>query len=304
MDSFQCTTSNTATGVFHLTFRDRTTTALAWNANAAVVKAALEALFTVGTVEVVYSVGATACTDASTLPAFTAAAATAGVTDNSANKDAVVVVSSNGAGTYTVAVTSGGTGYVNGNTIVILGSKLGGVDTTNDCTLTVTGAGTCAVKALGTNTNCAAAKTSATCTPASTAGGVTGAGNVCEFTAVGNNVLVSAELVVTGAAKAANTVSVTFLTETGGSTFVDLYTRAVSLAPPAMKFVATTAITKVSGAHTPSTREASVCSDRGTCMEILGKCTCLPGYSSSDGTGKNKRGNRGECSFHDKYYVG
>ena len=42
--------------------------------------------------------------------------------------------------------------------------------------------GTCAVKAAGTNANCAAATTSATCTTASTAGGVTGAGNKCVFT--------------------------------------------------------------------------------------------------------------------------
>ena len=75
-----------------------------------------------------------------TAPAtLTATAATAGVTDNSANSDAVVVINNNGAGIYTLAVTNGGTGYVDGNTIVILGSKLGGIDTINDCTLTVTG---------------------------------------------------------------------------------------------------------------------------------------------------------------------
>jgi hypothetical protein len=44
---------------------------------------------------------------------------------------------------------------------------------------------TCAVKAGGTNANCAAATASTTaCTAASTANGVTGADNACVFTAI------------------------------------------------------------------------------------------------------------------------
>jgi hypothetical protein len=45
----------------------------------------------------------------------------------------------NTAGTYSVAVTQAGTGYADSDTVIIKGSSLGGVDTTNDATITVTG---------------------------------------------------------------------------------------------------------------------------------------------------------------------
>ena len=45
----------------------------------------------------------------------------------------------NTAGVYSVAVTQAGTGYATSDTIVIKGSNIGGVDTTNDATITVTG---------------------------------------------------------------------------------------------------------------------------------------------------------------------
>ena len=44
----------------------------------------------------------------------------------------------NTAGTYGVAITTAGTGYANSDTILIKGSNLGGVDSTNDATITVT----------------------------------------------------------------------------------------------------------------------------------------------------------------------
>jgi len=46
---------------------------------------------------------------------------------------------SNVAGTYTVAITQAGTGYADSDTILIKGSLIGGVDGTNDATITVTG---------------------------------------------------------------------------------------------------------------------------------------------------------------------
>ena len=45
----------------------------------------------------------------------------------------------NTAGTYGVTVTQAGSGYANSDTILIKGSDLGGVDTVNDATITVTG---------------------------------------------------------------------------------------------------------------------------------------------------------------------
>ena len=45
----------------------------------------------------------------------------------------------NTAGTYSVAVTQAGTGYADSDTVIIKGSSLGGVDTTNDATITITG---------------------------------------------------------------------------------------------------------------------------------------------------------------------
>ena len=45
----------------------------------------------------------------------------------------------NTAGTYSVAITQAGAGYATSDTVVIKGSDIGGVDTTNDATITVTG---------------------------------------------------------------------------------------------------------------------------------------------------------------------
>ena len=45
----------------------------------------------------------------------------------------------NTAGTYSVAITQAGAGYATSDTVVIKGSDIGGVDTTNDATITITG---------------------------------------------------------------------------------------------------------------------------------------------------------------------
>jgi hypothetical protein len=73
--------------------------------------------------------------------AGTAAAGTAsytGVTGTaSGSGTAATFTVSRAAGVYTVTVTAAGSGYAAAETITILGSALGGVDTTNDLTITV-----------------------------------------------------------------------------------------------------------------------------------------------------------------------
>ena len=66
----------------------------------------------------------------------------AGLTGINANDfvgTAATFTVSNVAGTYTVAITQAGTGYADSDTILIKGSLIGGVDGTNDATITVTG---------------------------------------------------------------------------------------------------------------------------------------------------------------------
>ena len=57
-------------------------------------------------------------------------------TTNGSGIGATINVSRAG-GTYTVTIISGGSGFAVGNTITVLGSALGGADTTNDLTITV-----------------------------------------------------------------------------------------------------------------------------------------------------------------------
>ena len=64
---------------------------------------------------------------------------------------AMVTVHTTGSGgAYTFTVTTAGTNYASGDTLVILGSALGGVDGTNDCTITTNAAGGFAGTAAGT----------------------------------------------------------------------------------------------------------------------------------------------------------
>ena len=69
--------------------------------------------------------------------------AATGVTEFSASGagSATVAVSNGGSGAYSFTVTAAGTGYVPGDTITILGSALGGSDTTNDAVITATADG-------------------------------------------------------------------------------------------------------------------------------------------------------------------
>ena len=62
-----------------------------------------------------------------------------GINDNDFVGSAATFTVTNTAGTYAVTVTQAGSGYADSDTIVIKGSDLGGVDTVNDATITVTG---------------------------------------------------------------------------------------------------------------------------------------------------------------------
>ena len=62
-----------------------------------------------------------------------------GINANDFVGSAATFTVTNTAGTYGVTVTQAGTGYADNDTILIKGSDLGGVDTVNDATITVTG---------------------------------------------------------------------------------------------------------------------------------------------------------------------
>ena len=62
-----------------------------------------------------------------------------GINANDFVGSAATFTVTNTAGTYGVTVTQAGSGYANSDTILIKGSDLGGVDTVNDATITVTG---------------------------------------------------------------------------------------------------------------------------------------------------------------------
>ena len=62
-----------------------------------------------------------------------------GVNANDFVGTAATFTITNTAGVYGVAVTQAGTGYATSDTVVIKGSDIGGVDTTNDATITITG---------------------------------------------------------------------------------------------------------------------------------------------------------------------
>lgn len=62
-----------------------------------------------------------------------------GINANDFVGSAATFTVTNAAGTYGVTVTQAGTGYANSDTVLIKGSALGGVDGTNDATITITG---------------------------------------------------------------------------------------------------------------------------------------------------------------------
>jgi hypothetical protein len=186
-------------GTFTLSFREYTTKAIPYNADAAAVKKAIEYLTSISNVTVALGgvqttacsgsftvtfngefgdvpelvVGTSALTRAYTTVSFTALQGGVGTTvetsDAGANS-AIFTIHNTGSGSYTFDVTTAGTNYnsdatVGDNTadkIVILGTLLGGATPANDCTLTVTGAAGAAVLSAA---NVAATGTSIDITP-------------------------------------------------------------------------------------------------------------------------------------------
>lgn len=120
-----------------------------------------------------------------------------------------------------------------------------------------------------------------------------------------------------------NIVTITFLSQTGGSPWMDQFLRRTVPAPPNIIVTvdgslamalgqdeATNYFVDPSGARDAAnnpilisdvngTKEFNTCSDRGLCTYALGLCTCFRGYGSSDGTGKE--GKLGECGYVEPY---
>ena len=119
-----------------------------------------------------------------------------------------------------------------------------------------------------------------------------------------------------------NIVTIKFLSQTGGSPWMDQLLRTVTPAPPGIS-VEVNGLTVDLGQDQPvkgfpdpggavdyannpimfndinGTKEFNTCSDRGLCSYSLGLCTCFPGYGSSDGNGKE--GKLGECGYVEPY---
>ena len=202
-------------GTFTLSFREYTTKAIPYNADAAAVKKAIEYLTSISNVTVALGgvqttacsgsftvtfngefgdvpelvVGTSALTRAYTTVSFTALQGGVGTTvetsDAGANS-AIFTIHNTGSGSYTFDVTTAGTNYnsdatVGDNTadkIVILGTLLGGATPANDCTLTVTGAAGAAVLSAA---NVAATGTAIALTPIAVAVTTTTAGTKENF---------------------------------------------------------------------------------------------------------------------------
>ena len=108
-----------------------------------------------------------------------------------------------------------------------------------------------------------------------------------------------------------NIITVTFVTELGGSVHPDAYTRKIAPALPRMTTTGTPSnqMTIVDGwssgsimdassvvfTDVPGTKEYNLCSDRGLCNFATGVCQCFLGYGSSNGLGGE--GRVGDCGY-------
>lgn len=106
-----------------------------------------------------------------------------------------------------------------------------------------------------------------------------------------------------------NILTVTFITELGGSVHPDAYTRKLAPALPRTITAVTDFVTIVDGwssgsitdsnglvfTDVPGTKEYNLCSDRGLCNFVTGVCQCFIGYGSSNGLGGE--GRVGDCGY-------
>ena len=157
-------------GTFDLTY-DSVAVTVPFDASATAMKAKIETIPSAGSVDVTVTpadrnggrtwsvsftsaVGDLAAFTDTTIRSLTYAAIQGGVsgtveTSAAGANSAIFTIANDGSGAYTYTVTTAGSGYdsstAGGETIVIKGSQLGGVDGTNDATLTVTGSAGSAV---------------------------------------------------------------------------------------------------------------------------------------------------------------
>ena len=262
---FTCT--GTA-GTFKLKFREQTTAAIQYSATAATVKAALEALTSVGTVTVAFSSGTTVC------------AATV------VNAVAVTFMTELGGAPHvdqtTRKLVPSPPPIVAASVATTLAIDFPPPTSVSITTMTVNTVD--APPAGGTVTittdvaHDMAATDSFTITDAHGFGALFFEGKTYQVLAV------------------LNSLSFTF-TYTGTDP-TGTYTGGGKVAPAlgGKLVVATKTYTNAEG-----TLENHVCSDRGLCDTATGTCTCFPGYGSSDGAGGE--GKRGDCGYIEPYQV-
>ena len=123
VDEQQTVTCVGTSGTYWLTFRTFTTDAIAHDASAATVKAALEALSSLGTVSVAFNPNTVSFT------ALQGGVGTTVETSDAGANSAIFTVFNTGSGSYTFAVTTAGTNY-NSLSTVTFAALQGGVGTT------------------------------------------------------------------------------------------------------------------------------------------------------------------------------
>ena len=98
-----------------------------------------------------------------------------------------------------------------------------------------------------------------------------------------------------------HTVLIEFLTETGDLPLLSASTGNIDNFVGLSKYILYEAINITE--YVRGDKEDIECSGQGVCDYSSGICSCFPSYSSSNGTTTNP-GQKGECSFYNKYYAG
>lgn len=95
-----------------------------------------------------------------------------------------------------------------------------------------------------------------------------------------------------------NTVSIEFLTEFGHLPLLQANIALLTVYDDTLLGKACVNITRL----VTCTKEDVECSALGTCNENTGRCSCLEGYGSSNGS-LVSHGERGDCSWYNKWYT-